>query len=294
MKRGDIPKKQPIEVQHLHFPSGEQYHEQVLHENTYEILYTIHGDMELHFQNQRYFTISGDSLMFIPANIPYTRWMLQEEPLEFLTISFHHYNISESRREILLNIFDENLMGFHQYYTNISDSPVYTLIQKVIRSAGAVDTDNSDMQKVRNLQYEVWIEEILLETLCFEMIDNQERAFRSMMTEDFSMYSHKVAMVLQYIRLHQLEPITVAEIAQKLYLDKSHMQTQFKKEVGIPIKRYIMERKVRIAQRILHHSDPHHPISCADLARDLGYQSYSTFYRTYLSVLGHAPNDELQ
>lgn len=144
------------------------------------------------------------------------------------------------------------------------------------------------------MKYAVWVEEILIETLLFELSQEQRLVSEEKIVEDSSRYSHHTSMVLQYIRLHQLEPITVNQIAKALYIDKSHMQTKFKKEVGISIKQYIMERKVRIAQNMLHRSDPSHPISCADLAKKLGFQTYSTFYRTYLAVLGHSPNDELQ
>lgn len=132
MKQGNLSDKKNIEVIYYQTDDKTPFGQDVTHEDTYEILYLIHGTLELCFKDKRTFSLSQDSVLFLPANTPYFCKKKKSGILEFLSISFRHHDIAQSRREILFHIFDENLMGWNHYYTDISNSPLFPILNRFI------------------------------------------------------------------------------------------------------------------------------------------------------------------
>ena len=71
------------------------------------------------------------------------------------------------------------------------------------------------------------------------------------------------------------------------YSDEFYFSRKFKKEVGIPIHKYILQKRLVYARkRIYEGAQP------SKIYSDVGFKDYSSFYKAYLQYFGHSPAKE--
>ncbi len=86
-----------------------------------------------------------------------------------------------------------------------------------------------------------------------------------------------------YENLHR--PLTLKMAAEHEHIDPSYLSKLFAKEMGIPIKAYILKAKVATAQNILTFSD----FSISDIAYSLGFSTQSAFAAAFRRITGLTP-----
>ena len=88
--------------------------------------------------------------------------------------------------------------------------------------------------------------------------------------------SPMVRRAMLYIDEHYSEPLTVRDLAGKLYVSSSTLAHKFSKELNISIYRYISKKRLSEA---LHRISRGEALTAA--AAKCGYRDYSCFYRIY-------------
>lgn len=88
-----------------------------------------------------------------------------------------------------------------------------------------------------------------------------------------------------YIMTHLHGKLSLSQIADALSLNASYLSDLFRRCEGIPVTKYIQERKIRLAQNLLMYSD----YSYSEIAFYLGYSSQSHLGRQFKSVTGMTP-----
>ncbi len=96
-----------------------------------------------------------------------------------------------------------------------------------------------------------------------------------------------IQKALNYIYVHIRECPSIEKIAKDLNYSPSYLQNEFKKKMKFPLMKYFNAKKIFIAQSMLRKGLKPHQV-----AKELGYANYSTFYRSYVKVLGFAPTDD--
>jgi AraC-like DNA-binding protein len=80
----------------------------------------------------------------------------------------------------------------------------------------------------------------------------------------------------------------VQTIADALFISPSHLLHQFKKEMDITLHQYIVMQKAQTAEiLLLQGANP------LEVAKQLGYEYYSTFYNNFVKYRGHPPSKQL-
>ena len=97
-----------------------------------------------------------------------------------------------------------------------------------------------------------------------------------------SILSHCIA----FIDEHFTENISVSDLAKKYFVSKSFLFTEFKKSFGISIHKYITQRRMIYAKRLLDEGK-----KPTDVYSLCGYSDYSTFYKAYNKRFGQSPRD---
>ena len=114
------------------------------------------------------------------------------------------------------------------------------------------------------------------------MIDFAERMAEIRKENGVSLH---VRRTVDYIYENLHRPLTLKMAAEHEHLDPSYLSKLFAKEMGIPIKAYILKAKISTAQNILTFSD----FSIAEIADSLGFSSQSAFAAAFRKITGLTP-----
>ena len=96
-----------------------------------------------------------------------------------------------------------------------------------------------------------------------------------------------VSQIITYIDEHINENIRRKEIAEHIHLNEDYMAKLFKKEKGMQLKEYILERKMDIAKNLLVNSS----LSVSIIALKVGFSNFSHFSQTFKKIEGITPNE---
>lgn len=82
------------------------------------------------------------------------------------------------------------------------------------------------------------------------------------------------------------EPLTVEEIADALFINKFYLSHSFKKNIGVPLKDYIIRQKMDLARRLIKNEN----MPSTSVAERIGYKNYNVFYKSYVKTYGESPS----
>lgn len=90
--------------------------------------------------------------------------------------------------------------------------------------------------------------------------------------------------VIRYVNENIGKPLTVQQIAKEMYISESYLAHVFKKNMNIPIYRYILEKRIFLADSKIKANTP-----VMQAAKECGFQDYSGFYKLYKKTFGSPP-----
>ena len=94
-----------------------------------------------------------------------------------------------------------------------------------------------------------------------------------------------VTRVLEAIRNHSDEPLTLSEMARIALISRHHFVRVFHRLVGIPPIRYQWAMRLAYAKRLLVETD----LSVIDVCFEAGYNSLGSFTRRFTELVGIPP-----
>lgn len=92
---------------------------------------------------------------------------------------------------------------------------------------------------------------------------------------------------IAYINTHCTEALNPDDLAKKFGLSRSVLCSAFQQQTGLPIHKYISQKRIEKAQ-ILIRTRPE--LMLSQIAWQVGYEDDSTFYRNFLKITGMAPS----
>ena len=90
---------------------------------------------------------------------------------------------------------------------------------------------------------------------------------------------------IRYIDENFTKSITVASIAKKIGVSESALAHSFKKDLGISLYKYIVEKRLVYAHKLISENE-----KPTKIYLDCGYNDYPTFYKAYLKMFGYPPS----
>lgn len=100
-----------------------------------------------------------------------------------------------------------------------------------------------------------------------------------------SVVSLHIRKCIDHIYENSAGDLSVKALAEVVGLNPSYLSRLFSKETGIPLKQFVMEAKIDIAQNLLKYSD----LPYLQIAVSLGYSSQSAFIATFKRIAGMTP-----
>lgn len=99
-------------------------------------------------------------------------------------------------------------------------------------------------------------------------------------------HNPRIESILLYIERSFSEDISLSSIAKKIFISKSHLAHLFKNETGMPLKQYILQRRIMEAKKILTKS-PDEKVYA--IAKEVGFTNFSLFNRAFKKITGLTP-----
>ena len=99
--------------------------------------------------------------------------------------------------------------------------------------------------------------------------------------------SQLTVQVANYVQKHLSDTITVADIADALYLSRSHLSARFKEETGMTLVEFIQKEKTEEAKHLLRYTNK----SLTAISNYLGFSSQSHFSRVFKKYANCTPGD---
>ena len=97
-------------------------------------------------------------------------------------------------------------------------------------------------------------------------------------------YDPKIAATLSYINENLGSPLTVEQLAERVYLSKYHFMRLFKAQTGTTVHAYVRQRRLLYAAQLIRQG-----VSVNKAAADSGFEEYSTFFRAFRECFGVSP-----
>lgn len=96
-----------------------------------------------------------------------------------------------------------------------------------------------------------------------------------------------IVKATEYINQHITDRLNIDDVAKELFITRSHLYHLFVKHLDTTPRKYILNKKLMLAQRDLRMG--YKPI---EVCARCGFSDYSTFYRDYKDCFGYAPSKE--
>ena len=96
--------------------------------------------------------------------------------------------------------------------------------------------------------------------------------------------SKVISECLEFINENLGKSISIENVSKKLNVSKSSITHNFKKEMGISVHRYIRQKRMFLAKKLIE--EGHKPTK---ICFDCGYSEYSAFYKAYSKMFGCPP-----
>lgn len=228
---------------------------------------------EIHPYHEIFFYISGDA-KFISEEGP-------ERLLPFTTVfipkeTFHCFVVSGDEKDYCRCVFKfENVSELDaiisERMNKIFLSRDETLRELFMKLKELTDTSLSKTEK------DILLKAIFAQILVYSK-EQEQRSFES--------HIHPITeKIVEYVEKNIDKPLNITALANELYISESHLAHIFKRDLHISVHKYILEKRLVLANNKIKSS-----VNPTQAALDCGFQDYSGFYKQYKKRFGISPS----
>ena len=223
----------------------------------YEILFFIKGDAEFISEKER-MRVADNTLFLIPAE------------------TFHRFDIRDQ------GSYERCVFNFsppEELNATVSE------IMTEIRVMGDCNREISGIfSRLKRLSEDAFSDaerETMMKSLFYQLVMELRLCTESFTSLKMRSAESIVARAIAYIDGHYREKISVEVIARELNVSRSLLSHYFKCELNVSVYRYITEKRLAYAHRLIQSGTP-----ITEVSRICGYGDYSVFYRAYTKMFG--------
>lgn len=231
--------------------------------NAYELIYFLDGDASHVIEDRKYKLKKGDLVLIRP-------------------LSYHFIQIDgRARYERYDILFDPQAHGVEGVellpdgleVVSLEDNPVAA---DIFRRCDLYRQSCSEERFSRILSH-------LLSELFYSLHTFPTASH----TGEGTKISPLISEFLQYVNQHLCAPIDIGRVAADLFVSESYLFRLFKKELHQTPQKYIREKRLMMARKML--ADGERPTA---VCTRCGFADYTTFYRNYVAFFGYSPSQK--
>lgn len=201
------------------------------------------------------------------------------------------------------------LIPKESYHTlRIGDGASYTRLAITFEEVGALSTRLNDiLSGIRVLRSPSPYLADTLSHMCATLLEETDRELQratlfgalhillcGIAREEGGLLAHTprgdsplVRNAIAYIDGNFAGDVTVGALARALFVSPSTLAYAFKSALGIPLHKYVLQKRLIHAHRLLAENR-----KSTEVALACGYTDYSSFYKAYLKMFGHPPSSD--
>lgn len=225
----------------------------------HEILLFLGGEAEL-VSETVHTKLSPQTLIVIPKET-YHQIIIKGDQKEYCRCVFQFYNIEKSKSLIERAMKD-------LFITEIDKNIIY-LFSKMMTLA-----------KSENKSSEAPLVESVLYLLLDEIINK-----RDLNTAEMVLGDRLTKLTIEYISEKLTENLDINTIAGELNVSPSTLMHTFRKNMNIPIHKYIIKKRLIAAHTKISNGE-----QAVVAASECGFNDYSGFYKQYVNMFDHTPS----
>lgn len=245
----------------------------------YELYYFVRGNMQYLYDGTEY-TLEPDTMLFISPGVIHGIRVLSDAPYDRYTFHFVPAFFAKERR----NAITELLPTITTVRNRTSPFPFY--IEHAARFHVQERLDEILSLSRKSKETQMFLTPILMESLIVSLYLSSSGGIPSM-PHFAKPVPHELAEILDYIRRHPSDRITVEKLSSRFFISRTHLNNLFRRHFQTSVMDYVTGQRLSYAQKLLISGMP-----AAEVASTIGYSDYSTFYRAYSKHMGHPPNQD--
>ena len=237
----------------------------------YEILYLADGNA-LYTVGAKQLRLAPGDLIILNKKTPHiVNADLRKNKYDRYTLMF---DLNLPSHEAENPIFSKYILGdvpdsivFRKSATQTT--PILQLLQKI---------ESMVLNPTEFLDLELYSQVLLIAEHIHHLIQHDSTA--QMSTNQY------IERIIKYINENIRSKITLASLSNDLFLSPYYISHIFSQYMKTPIKNYINIQKIHLAEEMIKLGN-----NPTVVARELGFEYYSTFFNTYKKILGKTPSD---
>ena len=246
----------------------------------YQLCYVEKGELRHVGQQTQVKLLQGDAFLIPPGFCHSISFVRQES--ELYSLSFHpalfHKGFPES--------------GVYRFLTAIGE-------EKELSVKLRVHLDEGQRQTVKGLLESLLQQQSREEPSQLSAVPSLISATICILSQAYSTHTESryaavetascrqaVQSCIRYIDENIAAPLTLDALTRRYGIGKSAFYALFQQETGMPLKKYINARRVRMAKSLME-EQPH--LTIGEIGEITGFRDASTFYRNFLQQTGVSP-----
>lgn len=246
----------------------------------FELTYVLKGKIELEYiqkQKCNKITVFSNQMIIINKNITHKLNFLTDTTLLVLEIedmndNFLYYlkseEIFENEKKILNFIKNNNNAIYILYDITHIKEKMKCLIEFEKRKR--VNKTND----LLNFEFNVYFKDLLISM------------YKSYIENGCKNNLH-LGECINYIHQNLSSDLSIANIAERLHISEPYLQKMFRKEMGISIYQYIINKRIDLAIYYLNNTS----LSQKEIALQVGFKSYNSFYECFIKKTTKKPKE---
>lgn len=230
-------------------------------QDSYLFAVVLDGKGQLSYKGKKYFLEKGNCF-FIDCKYTHEYSSLIDFPWEIQWVYFNGATSKNYYKAFLSN------------HSNVVFPQSYTLFTDVLSLIYNVNSNKNDFNEINNSRLLV---DMLTLTLTFVNVENKPS----------KKLENKINQIKLFIDNNFTQQIYLDQLAEKYDINKFYLVRQFKKAFGITISRYLIEKRIAYAKRLLRFTDK--PIEF--ISEICGYYDRNYFCKQFRDVVEYTPHN---
>jgi len=234
----------------------------------YELYYFIEGDASYLVEGVKYVP-EPHSLLLLSPNVFHGVKVESDRPYERFAVHFEPAILPAEERALLLSPFHEAAAPEDIYYTGADRFGLRGYFEQLIACTG-MSADMRDLSL--RLRFGALLSQLLYMSRTIHRPPGEHRPRQA------------IERIIGYLNAHIAEEISLDELSARFYVSKHHLNKMFRKATGTTVGNYVIHKRVALARQLMMQGE-----SAGAASLSAGFGHYSSFFRAYRNIYGHAP-----